>query len=165
MFERLLVAIDDSPGSDVALSFAVAVAKQSGASVHVLHVNEHVVGGRGVPLRTDEEVTELITAAVVRLRDEGIRTGGSVRRAPYRHVAECIASMAVQRSADVIVLGAERRRRWGRMASRGVRERTIRLTALPVIAAPAPLSVSAVDQLTLADLTNSDAAKERSPST
>ena len=43
MFERLLVAIDNSPGSDVALSFAVALAKQSGASVHVLHVNEHVV--------------------------------------------------------------------------------------------------------------------------
>jgi nucleotide-binding universal stress UspA family protein len=162
MFQRLLVAIDNSPGSDVALSFAVALAKQSGASVHVLHVNEHVVAGGGVTLRTDEEVTRLLTEAIVRLREEGIRTSGSVRRAPYRHVAECIAAMAEERSADVILLGAKRRRRWARLAGRGVRERTIRLTALPVITAPAPLAVSAIHQLTLSDLDKLDARQERS---
>jgi len=164
MFQRLLVAIDDSPGSDVALSFAVAVAKQSGASIHVLHVNEHLVGSRGMTVRTDEQVTDLLTEAVVRLRDEGIRTSGSVRRAPYRHVAECIARMAEERSADVIVLGARRRHQWARLAGRGVGERTMRLTVLPVITAPAPLAVSAVGQLDLGELMGADATKERSVS-
>jgi nucleotide-binding universal stress UspA family protein len=161
MFQRLLVAIDNSPGSDVALSFAIALARQSGASIHVLHVNEHVVGGHGVTLRTDEEVTRLLAEAVVRLRDEGIRTSGSVRRAPYRHVAECIAAMAQERSADVIVLGAKRSRRWARLTGRGVRERTTRLTVLPVITAPAPLAVAAVGQLTLGELVELD-DRERS---
>jgi nucleotide-binding universal stress UspA family protein len=164
MFQRLLVAIDNSEGSDVALSFAVALAKQSGASVHVLHVNEHVVGGNGVTLRTDEEVTRLLTEAVEHLRDEGIRTSGSVRRAPYRHVAQCIAAMAEERSADVIVLGAKRRRQWARLAGRGVRERTIRLTVLPVITAPAPLAVASVGQLTVDELTQVGSPKERTTS-
>jgi hypothetical protein len=70
--------------------------------------------------------------------------------------------MAEERSADVILLGAKRRRRWARLAGRGVRERTIRLTALPVITAPAPLAVSAIHQLTLSDLDKLDARQERS---
>jgi nucleotide-binding universal stress UspA family protein len=139
MFQKLLVAIDNTERSDVALSFATAIAQQCSAAVHVLHVNEFVVGTRGMTLFTDEKAIQRVTQAIGQLRSEGIRTSGSVRRALYRHVAPCIASMATEISADAIVLGTGRNRRFGRLFAPQVRERTIRLTTLPVIAAPAPL--------------------------
>jgi nucleotide-binding universal stress UspA family protein len=71
------LAIDGTETSDVTISFASAIAQHSGAVVHVLYVNEYVVGSRGVPLRTNAEATELLTGAVGLLRAEGIRVTGS----------------------------------------------------------------------------------------
>jgi hypothetical protein len=43
------------------------------------------------------------------------------------------------------VLGSNRNRRLGRLFSGRVRERTTRLTSLPVLTAPAPLTVTRLD--------------------
>ena len=51
MFTRILLAIDDSDSSEAAVSFATAMAKQSSASVRVVHVNEYLVGGGDSPSR------------------------------------------------------------------------------------------------------------------
>jgi hypothetical protein len=51
-------------------------------------------------------------------------------------------AVAAEREAGAIVLGSTRRRRLGRMFSAQVRERTTRLTSLPVLVAPAPLRVT-----------------------
>jgi nucleotide-binding universal stress UspA family protein len=141
MFQTLLLAIDDSPASAVATDFATAYAKHCGSSVHVLHVNEHQVGGRGLTLLTTTEATELITGAVTQLRDAGVRAGGSVVVASYREVPARIAEIAASRGADAIVLGSRRERHLGRLFSPHVRIRTTRLTPLPVLTAPAPLRI------------------------
>jgi nucleotide-binding universal stress UspA family protein len=143
MFRRILVAVGDDEQSAVTLSFVTALARQHDAHVHVLHVNELVVGGRGVPLRTDDEATAIVVDAMHHLGDEGIVADGSVWRAHYGKVAQRIASMAEECAADVIVLGSTRRRRWGRLMSMQIRERTTRLTTLPVVVAPAPLELGA----------------------
>lgn len=148
MFTRLLLAIDDSPGSDVATLFAGALARHHGASVHVFHVNEYQVGGRGVTLRTHTETTDLLTRTVQQLRDAGVRATGSSVRGSYRDVAGRIATAAQERLADAIVLGSERHRRLGRLFSPNVRARTIVLTSLPVITAPSPLDMSRGAELT-----------------
>jgi len=153
MFGKLLVAVDNTDRSEVALSFAAAVAQHCSADVHVLHVNEFVVGTRGITLFSDEKAIKLVTEAMAQLRSEGVRASGSVRRALYRHVAPCVASMAAEISADAIVLGTGRNRRLGRLFSPQVRERTIRLTSLPVLVAPAPLGLDADDELDVAELT------------
>jgi nucleotide-binding universal stress UspA family protein len=152
MFQNLLFAMDDTEGSEVALSFVTAVARECSAAVHVLHVNEFVVGTRGLTLATDEQAIALVTDAICQLRSEGIRACGSVRRAVYHRVAPCIASMATEVSADAIVLGTGRRHHFGRLFTPRVRERTIRLTSLPVIAAPAPLGVPSTGDLDVAEL-------------
>ena len=151
MFGKLLVAVDDTDRSELALSFAAAVAQQCSADVHVLHVKEFVVGTRGITFFSDEKAVKLVTGAMAQLRSEGIRASGSVRRALYRHVALCIASMAAEISADAIVLGTGRNRRLGRVFSPQVRERTIRLTSLPVIVAPEPLGLDSDDPLDVAE--------------
>jgi nucleotide-binding universal stress UspA family protein len=152
MFRRLLLGIDDTPSGEVALDFTTALAKRCSASVHVLFVNEYLVGGRGISLLTKDEATELLTAAVVQLRDAGIHATGSSVVDSYRHVAERLADAARERDADAIVLGSHRRRRFGRVFSTQVREQTTRLTELPVLTAPSPLEVLTRGRAEIIDL-------------
>jgi nucleotide-binding universal stress UspA family protein len=147
MFDRLLLALDDSPSGEVATLFAAALARRSGATVHVLHVNEQLVGGNGVTLRSHQESVDLVSGAVRQLAEAGVRAGGSVSVTSYRGVAQRIVTTALERSADAIVLGSMRNRRLGRLFSAQVRERTTRLTALPVLTAPAPLKVTSPTEL------------------
>jgi nucleotide-binding universal stress UspA family protein len=142
MFDRLLLALDDSPAGDVATLFCAALARRSDAAVHVLHVNERLVGGNGVTLRTRQESTDLVEAAVRQLAESGVRASGSVCVSTYRAVPQRIVGTALERSADAIVLGSTRSRRLGRLFSARVRERTTRLTALPVLTAPSPLRIT-----------------------
>jgi nucleotide-binding universal stress UspA family protein len=152
MFTRLLLAIDDSPGSEVATAFATALARHHGSSVHVFHVNEYLVGGRGVTLRTQAQAKDLLTGIVYELRSAGITATGSSLRATYREVPNRIVATAQERGSDVIVLGSEPHRRLGRLFSPHVRARTIRLTSLPVVTAPAPLDVAGATRLTVEDV-------------
>jgi nucleotide-binding universal stress UspA family protein len=146
MFDRILLALDDSPSGEVALAFTGALARRAGASVHVLHVNERLVGGNGLTLRSRAESTDLVTAAVHQLADQGVRSvGGSVCVTSYRGVPERIVTVAQERMAGAIVLGSTRRRRLGRVFAGRVRERVTRLSSLPVLVAPAPLLVTALD--------------------
>jgi nucleotide-binding universal stress UspA family protein len=158
MFNTLLLAIDDSPASEVATDFATACAQRCGSSVHVLHVNEFQVGGRGLTLLTKEEATALIARAVEQLRGAGVVAGGSVRVASYRDVARRIAEQAAERGADAIVLGSRRQSRWGRLFSPHVRARTTRLTSLPILTAPSPLALGGRARVSLDDLVNEQLA-------
>ena len=126
MFDRILLALDDSPAGEVATVFAAALARRTGATVHVLHVNERLVGGNGLTLRSRHDAAELVTEAVQQLADAGVRAGGSVRVAAYRGVPMRIVEAAQDRKADAIVLGSNRSRHLGRLFSPQVRERTTR---------------------------------------
>jgi nucleotide-binding universal stress UspA family protein len=145
MFDRILLALDGSPAGEMATIFAGALASRTGASVHVLHVNERLVGGSGVTLSSRTEATDLVTGAVRQLVDAGVRADGSICVSSYRHVPDRIVATAHERAAGAIVLGSNRNRRLGRLFSARVRERTTRLSSLPVLTAPAPLTVSRLD--------------------
>lgn len=142
MFESLLVAIDASPRCEVTLDYVTSLAKRTGASVHVLHVNERVVGGRGATILSAEDAEKLVTSALEQLRSVGVPASGSVLTGSYSDIAPAIAQVAGQRSCDTIVLGSYRRRGLARLCSPRVRERVLRLTHTPVLIAPAPLKVT-----------------------
>jgi nucleotide-binding universal stress UspA family protein len=141
MFQRLLVAIDDSPSTPVALSYTVALARNAGASVHVFHANLFQVGGRGFTELTESEATELVDAAVAQLRERGIDATGSVAPATCFSIGQIVADAASDRQCDVIVLGSRRRTRMPRLFGGGAREQITRDSTLPVLTAPAPLDV------------------------
>jgi nucleotide-binding universal stress UspA family protein len=146
MFTRILLAIDDSASSDAAISFATAMARQSSASVRIVHVNEFLVGGRGTTVETQAQAIAHLENAVNALRSEGIPTEGALYLTSCFGVEMRIANSAHDWSADVIVLGSRRRRRFSRFAGKGVRERVTNLTSLPVLTAPAPMDISS-DQI------------------
>ncbi len=148
MFQRLLLAIDDSPESEVATAFATATALRTGATVHVFHVNQYQLGGRGPALGTMAEAAELVTRTMDELAAARVRTDGSTRIASQRQVPVCIVEAARAHQADVIIMGSQRRTsRRVRLRAANVRERTTRLSMLPVLVAPSPLRIRGELQL------------------
>lgn len=145
MFHRLLIAIDDSAESQVVLDFATALARRSRASLHVVHVNQYVVGGRGVTELSETEASRLVEGAVRQLREElrgeDLKVTGSAVRATCFNLSRAIVDVAEQKHSEAIVLGSRRRRRLGRIFGHGMRERITSLSPLPVLVAPAPLEM------------------------
>ncbi|HWD52210.1 MAG TPA: universal stress protein [Acidimicrobiales bacterium] len=142
MFQRFLLAVDDTPASEVGISFATALAQSRQASVHVFHANEFLFGGRGVTLETHDEANHLMERAVDQLRAAGVKATGEVALANVFTLAPRITEAASRSGADAILLGSRRHRTLPRLFGRGVRERVTRMTPLPVLTAPAPLKLS-----------------------
>jgi nucleotide-binding universal stress UspA family protein len=150
MFSRILLAVDGTPSGEVATSFAAALARRGGAQVRVVHVNELLVGGRGVTAETEREAMRVVDEAVGTLAGAGVRADGVHFVANCFTVCTRIADAAHEWGADVIVLGSRRRRRLGRLFGKGLRERITAVTDLPTLVAPPPLRVDG--RLRLADL-------------
>lgn len=155
MFQRLLVAIDGSPSSPVTLSFATALAHRHGASVHVLYVNQSPVRGQACTELTETGAGRMVEGAVRQLRESAVDVTGSLARTSCFQVAQVVVDVARARRSDAIVMGSRRRRHIGRLLGHGTRERVTSLSPLPVLIAPAPLSLPrrrgwhAVDELSL----------------
>ena len=167
MFERILLAIDETAAGDVAVSFATAMALGGGSSgrgfdspafdspalhgratgssatgrVHVVHANLLLVGGRGVTIETRDQAARIVTGAVGQLQAAGVEATGEYFTATMFDIASRVVRASEHFAADCLVLGSQRRRRLSRLTGRGVRERLVRATALPVVTAPAPLKV------------------------
>jgi nucleotide-binding universal stress UspA family protein len=139
MFQRFLLAIDETTAGELGVSFASALARKCGASVHVFHANEFLPGGRGLTVETHEEAAHVVDGAVDQLRAAGVEASGECSLANCFTLAPRIADAAALTGADVIVMGSHRRRRFVRLFGRGIRERVSRITPLPVLTAPAPL--------------------------
>ncbi|HWD55812.1 MAG TPA: universal stress protein, partial [Acidimicrobiales bacterium] len=127
---------------DVAVDFATAMARDLDATVRVVHVNELIVGGRGVAYESESEAMEIVDRAVTTLRRAGVGADGVHYLANCFSLAERIAEAARDWGADALVFGSKRRGRWGRLRGAGLRERVTALTGLPVLTAPAPLKVA-----------------------
>jgi nucleotide-binding universal stress UspA family protein len=140
MFSRILVAVDGSDSGTVAVDFATSLAHDPDARVRVVHVNELIVGGRGVAYESESEAMEIVDRAVAALRGRGIDADGVHYLANCFTAPERIVEAAQDWGADVIVFGSKRRR-WARLRGGALRERVTRVTSLPVLTAPAPLKV------------------------
>ena len=141
MFSRILVAADRTESGDAAVSFTAALAREHGAAVRVIHVNELLVGGRGFATETELEAMDVVDRAVARLRGAAVDADGIHFLANCFTVADRIAEAAQDWGADVIVFGSKRRRRFVRVGGSGLRERVTAVTGLPTLTAPAPLKI------------------------
>jgi nucleotide-binding universal stress UspA family protein len=133
---RLLLALDQFDSGQVALVFAVELANALGADVRVVHVRERAVHPRVPSLESPTHALALVDEAVFCLRQAGIGADGVVRSARTDHVARWIVYESGEARCDAIVLGSRRLRGIERASGRGVKERVIRGTGLPVLVAP-----------------------------
>ena len=151
MFKRILLAVDGTEADEVATSFVTGLARQSSATVRVLHVNEYLAGGRGFARSTDKEAGQIVDQVARSLVVAGVPADGEVRLAYSFDMPTRIVDAAAEWSADVIVVGSRRRgRRW--FTGQGMREKVTSLTALPVLTVPAPLRLGRGQRLGLEKL-------------
>ena len=76
MFSRIVVATDGTESGEAAVSFTTALAQEQGAVVRVVHVNELLVGGRGVAAESELEAMDIVDRAVARLRGATVDADG-----------------------------------------------------------------------------------------
>ncbi len=109
MYDKILVAVDQSPASDRAVLAARDLALLSKGEVWVLHLREFEVGGRAgtlPPLETPDEANAEVATSVETLTQAGVKAHGTVRRTMYGHAAREIVADAIEHDCGVIVMGS-----------------------------------------------------------
>jgi len=141
-FARILVPTDFSTHAESALGYATALAKQSGASVEVLHVLDEpfmpATWSAEVYLPDLPELREQLAAdADARLADyrERIHKDGIPILTTTRsgRPAEVIVAYAKAAGADLIVMGTHGRSGLSHLFMGSVAERVIRTAPCPVL--------------------------------
>jgi nucleotide-binding universal stress UspA family protein len=108
---RILVALDDSCGSEKALEAAVNLAQQDSGCVTAVTVLEHIGNPHLDQLREDVKVQtrrhleELLQTAANFARSRGVRLTPILREG---HPADAIITCAEEEKANLLVLGASR---------------------------------------------------------
>ena len=136
--KTILVPIDFSPSSDTALAMATSLARDSGAKLLIVHVEEppFAVG------------PEYIYAIPERSADEIVRRLSNVKPAdpkvPFEHryvagsPADAIVNTAKSEKVDMIVIGTHGRRGLTRLLLGSVAEAVVRNAPCPVLAVKQP---------------------------
>jgi len=137
--EKILCPVDFSEPSAKALTYAAALARQLGASLHLLHVHstvDYALAAESYTVRPElmRELKQGVDAKIEELRasvaTDGLNVSAStVTSVPYRAIAEA----AHTHQADLIVMGTHGRTGFERMLLGSVTERVVRTSAVPVL--------------------------------
>ncbi|MCS7253987.1 MAG: universal stress protein [Armatimonadota bacterium] len=135
--ESMLVPTDLSEASSFALSYAIALAKLIGASVHVLHVMEllEAIGERETVNRL--EVMVKAKLEVMAEAANGISDKTHIHALKRHHAAEGILEFVDENNIDLVIMTTHGRTGLARFLWGSVAERVIRECSAPVIAARA----------------------------
>ncbi|HYA67431.1 MAG TPA: universal stress protein [Acidimicrobiales bacterium] len=111
MYERLLVAVDQSEHSDRAVDIACELSRLSGTEVLVLHVKKIILGASGELLDAEEEseAGRLLEKDARRFEEIGVPVSVQLRSAEVGRTASQIVQAAEEFGADAIVIGSRGR--------------------------------------------------------
>jgi nucleotide-binding universal stress UspA family protein len=126
-FKRILVAVNSPDGRDAAFERGLALAKSAGAELYLLHA---VPVSQAFSFRGGDRL-ERMAGLRTRAEDSGVRVQ-TVEQ--HGDAADIIELHANAREADLIVMGGEARRGWGRRS--WVAEKVIRRTEVPTLVVP-----------------------------
>ncbi len=112
MYDRILVAIDNSAMSDRAVLAARDLAVLSKGEVWVLHLREREVAAKtGVVFtaETEQDAEDEVAGAVEVLTQADVKAHGVVGTILYGYAARGIIDCAIEHDANVIVMGSRGR--------------------------------------------------------
>jgi nucleotide-binding universal stress UspA family protein len=136
MYDKILVAVDQSPVSDRAVLAARDLAALSKGEVWVLHVREYELGGRAgalPPRETPGESSAEVAACVETLAQAGVAAHGMVKNAMYGHAAREIVAGAIELGCGVIVMGSRGRGDLAGLVLGSTAHKVIHLADRPVL--------------------------------
>jgi nucleotide-binding universal stress UspA family protein len=148
LYQRILVALDGSDCSELALRHAVRLAQTYRAKLRLLHVIDEVAFNVGQP-DTPQEFwrtvraagKDILGSAKARAAESGIAAQTKLLEIPtmgslIRHVAEVVVQEAVRDRADLVVIGTHGRRGLSRLILGSVAEGVLRGSPVPVLLIP-----------------------------
>ena len=134
MYDRLLVAVDDSEVSGRVIAAAKDMASLSKGKVWVLHVREREFGRLGLtPTEPDEEVQQAVREGVDALIQAGIDAQGEVREAVFGQAAREIVNDAKKHDAGIIIMGSRGRSELTSLVLGSTAHKVIHLNDRPVL--------------------------------
>lgn len=143
MFKRILIPVDGSDTSNKALVSALQMARETGASVRVVHaVNEMAFLGGIDPYGTysgdlvgmmREGGARVLTDAMAVAQSAGVEVSQALLDEPGQRLGESVAEAARLWSADLIVVGSHGRRGIGRVLLGSGAEQILRLAPVAVL--------------------------------
>jgi nucleotide-binding universal stress UspA family protein len=138
MFDKILVAIDDSEHTGRLLTIAGDFATKFGAEIFVLHVLETgFVGKAGVVnLESSDDVHKLVNDAVATFTSQGLKATGTVRAGLHGRVALEIFEQAHEVGAQAIVTGTHGLGSIEGMLVGSTTQKLLHVTDLPVLVVP-----------------------------
>ena len=136
MYDKILVAVDQSPASDRAVLAARDLALLSKGEVWVLHLREFEQGGKAgalPPRETPSEAEAEVAAPVEILTQAGIKAHGTVKSTMYGHAAREIVADAIELDCGVIVMGSRGRSDLAGLVLGSTAHKVIHLADRPVL--------------------------------
>jgi nucleotide-binding universal stress UspA family protein len=148
MFSNIVWATDGSEHADRALDYAIRLADAEHAQLNVVHIVETIVGGRVAGQRAflnEEQLDAKIKAQAERVSAEhGIQATVHMTPSGISNIADCIAEIAADSRADLIVVGTRGHSPIGGLVLGSVTQRLLHVTPCPVLAVP-PVKTTPTD--------------------
>lgn len=139
MFHRILVGVDDSPGSEAMLDSVGRLAAATGGKVVLVHVKDLVPGRVGTGSESAESAEEVVEGAAARVLESGGTVDKQLVVAPsIRGAAWEICQVAQAEGADLIVVGSRGHGVWAGAVLGSVSQRVAQFASCPVLIVPAP---------------------------
>jgi nucleotide-binding universal stress UspA family protein len=145
MFKRILVPVDGSDATNVAVEVAMALAKQQKGELRFITVVEETISilerlGRTAELPNPRVIAEAhkeVVRDVTNVANKhGCAADFQVIDGIQAHVGEIIADAAKSWTADIIVMGSHGRRGLSRLALGSVAQVTLQYATVPVLVVP-----------------------------
>jgi nucleotide-binding universal stress UspA family protein len=150
MYKRILVGFDDSEVSRLALSEALGLAKDSGATVRVIHAVDVMLLSTGevymdLEAYRRERVAagqEILERAAALGREAGVEVETGLVEVEGTQFSNALIAEAKRSGADLIVLGTHGRGALAHLLMGSVAERVVRHSPVPVLLVKGPKPTS-----------------------
>lgn len=140
MYRSILVPLDGTAFGEGALPLARAIARRSGAALHLCHVHTETVVpaaveslpylGAGIPTPPTEEQHAYLAGVAERLRHDGVPVTTELARGP---LTDSLVRSAATRGVNLVVACTHCHDGVTRLWHRGVGDRILRDTAIPTL--------------------------------
>jgi nucleotide-binding universal stress UspA family protein len=136
MFKTIAWATDGSPSALNALACAKELARETGAKLLIVHVEESLIGRTGILTDSHEAVLKALHRLADELQDEGIDAVVASGWGPAGSTARLILDLANEAGADLIVVGNRGHGPLARLMLGSVATRLLQTADRPVLMVP-----------------------------
>ncbi len=137
MFDKIVLGVDGSQSSDLAVETAAALAQKLGAHVEVVHVREHdripSRASSAPDLETREDASALLTRTLATLKSAGVDAHTTQRVGATNKIADEIIAVANDANADLIVVGSRGLSSFSGLLLGSVSHKLVQLAGRPVL--------------------------------